>query len=148
AVMAAIWAQTFKDSLIRRELNLGVHQFQEGVEVAAVGGLKRALDALSVLGRHRLFREPGGFEGVLFASVLRHLSDSSVLHPVHPRLANLKFNVAATASKPEASLRNHCFAQVGELCYVEREAAPCFTGPLQRISEAVESSVGGRIRPV
>jgi hypothetical protein len=32
--------------------------------------------------------------------------------------------------------------------YIECDAVPCFAGGLQRISKAVKSSVGGRIRPV
>ena len=47
------------------DLNLIVHQSQKGIPVAPVEGVSHSVGQLDVLLRHRLLRQPGGFEGFL-----------------------------------------------------------------------------------
>src|SRR5512132_3391046 len=49
----------------RSPLNVGIHRLQDPVQVAARERLKPSSQNLDVLLRHRLLRQPGGFEGVL-----------------------------------------------------------------------------------
>ena len=58
--------------------DIRTQESQPGVQVASVEGIDRFTCKLDVLLRHRLLRQPGGFEGVGSLVEGAHLGDQSV----------------------------------------------------------------------
>src|SRR2546423_522410 len=91
----------------RMPLHVGVEVLQHRLDVPAVGRVSCALEGIDVLLRHRLLRQPGGFEGFLPVEVVVDPDDLSVAHGADLRELKLRHRPATRAPTVLAGHGDH-----------------------------------------
>ena len=111
--MASI-GSCFGKGVGRRPLDSRVEVGQERVYPIAFGGIKGALDNLHVLLRHRLLRQPGGFEGFGGIQVGSDANRFAVLKVAYDAVRRLRLCAAALAASVQATGRENPVAEVAD----------------------------------
>ena len=103
------------------------------------------LPAGRVLLRHRLLREPGGFEGFLPP---KEAPNSDQLAPAHGKQDGellVELNVAGSALQLGAPQPNNCVLQVAKLALLDLKHFPSFPGRSEPAGDLVKAPVDGAL---
>jgi hypothetical protein len=92
---------SFRPVTDRYDFLVLVVEHEPGRPVAPLNGFERLTHDLDVLLRHRLLRQPGGFEGLLNGPIFAHLDSLSLAHLPHVRFGEGDLLVGPPNSPPE-----------------------------------------------
>src|SRR5438876_836984 len=106
-----------------RPFDLGMRERNEGVRVVLEGPNPSA-DNLDVLLRHRLSRQPGCFEGLVFACEDAPLGDLPGADHEQERKQHLDWNPGALTAAAGHLLDHYLVAQVGHADYLDAIVVP------------------------
>src|SRR3954454_18149716 len=111
----------FQGRADRNPFDVGAQVSHVTLDVTAVPGLERAMHGLRVLLRHRLAREPHGFEGFGFGGIAAAASDLAVLEGEHLPGAALDARPRFLPAAPLVQADDHAVARVDGLVGLETE---------------------------
>src|SRR5438552_16213838 len=126
-----------------------LHRWVDGgqprLEVVALPYLDRAPHDLHVLLRHRLLRQPHGFEGFTAVQVAHRINDHAVLETEYVKGALLRYHASLRAS-PHLGGREHAVTTFNDLNGREPDLIKQFAEPLEVACDSLSTMVGGGVR--
>src|SRR5262249_2368428 len=131
----------------REPLDLGVVLLDPRVEVVAVPSLHGPLEDLHVLHRHRLLREPGGFQGFLLAAEAAKLADSSLEQRNEPSPRHIEGDPAPLATREGSPEHQNPLAEVPKLLGFDPELFPSRVDVVPEPLVALKPAVDDPLRP-